>query len=321
LLRGGGLVKKNKALLLIILIIFVFIGGFITKSLAEEKPKVTVVLDNFNIEYWRTIRAGAEKGFRDFGIDGKVYASSDGSEEEQIEILKKVYKENPDALIVSGQTLDFIPELEKFADNKIPVILVSADLTWKNTTSYIGTNNVDLGETAGSFLASQLQPDDKVALIGGDPDFPVFMDRINGYRTTLEAAGIHIVAEAYGVSDDAKTIRNTTAKILKEHPDVKGVITTHDTMALQVLKEIENQGFNIPVIGADGSTAMIELIQDETIPGTVAQNPYDMGYLSVESALKVIKGEKVERFIDSGVDIIVKSNAKERHDFLKKLFE
>lgn len=312
--------RQKKALLFFIIIIVVFIGGFITKSLAEEKPKVVLILDNLNIEYWRTIKAGAEKGFRDFDIDGKVYAARDGSEAEQIEILKKVYKQNPDAIIVSGQSLDFIPVLDKFSDKKIPVLLISSDLTWGNKKSYVGTNNVVLGETAGAFLASQLQPRDKVALIGGDPDFSVFNERIIGYRAKLEDAGITIVEESFGVRDDAKSIRNATVKILKEHPDVKGILATHDTLALQVIKEIEKQGLTIPVIGADGSTAMLELIQDGTIPGTVAQNPFDMGYLSVEAALKATKGEKVERFIDSGVDIIVKSNAKERHEFLKKLF-
>lgn len=312
--------REKKALLFFIIIIVVFIGGFITKSLAEEKPKVVLILDNLNIEYWRTIKAGAEKGFRDFDIDGKVYAARDGSEAEQIEILKKVYKQNPDAIIVSGQSLDFIPVLDKFSDKKIPVLLISSDLTWGNKKSYVGTNNVVLGETAGAFLASQLQPRDKVALIGGDPDFSVFNERIIGYRAKLEDAGITIVEESFGVRDDAKSIRNATVKILKEHPDVKGILATHDTLALQVIKEIEKQGLTIPVIGADGSTAMLELIQDGTIPGTVAQNPFDMGYLSVEAALKATKGEKVERFIDSGVDIIVKSNAKERHEFLKKLF-
>jgi ribose transport system substrate-binding protein len=90
------------------LIIVVILGGFITKSLADDKPKVIVVLDNLNIEYWNTIKAGAEKGFRDFGIEGKVLASKNGTDEEIIEILKDIQKEKPDALIVSGQSLEFM---------------------------------------------------------------------------------------------------------------------------------------------------------------------------------------------------------------------
>jgi ribose transport system substrate-binding protein len=319
--RGGELVKKSKAFTLIMLVMVVVIGGFITKSLAEDKPKVFVVLDHFNIEYWKTIKAGAEKGFRDFGIEGKVLAGKNGTDEELINILKNIQKQKPDALIVAGQSVELVPELEKFVNKDIPVLLVSTDLPWANKTSYIGTNNVDLGETAGSFLASQLQPGDHVALIGGDPTFSVFNDRIKGYKSTLKAAGIHIAVEAFGISDDEETIKNTTLEMLDKHPEVKGIIATHDTMALQVLTEIKKQGYDIPVIGADGSSDMVELILKGKIPGTVAQNPYDMGYLSVETASKVTKGEKVDTFIDSGVDIIVESNAEDRHEFLKKLFQ
>jgi ribose transport system substrate-binding protein len=66
---------------------------------------------------------------------------------------------------------------------------------------------------------------------------------------------------------------------------------------------------------------MLELIEEGRIPGTVAQNPYDMGYLSVENALKVTEGERVEKNIDSGVDIIIKENAEGRLEFLNKLLK
>jgi ribose transport system substrate-binding protein len=41
-----------------------------------------------------------------------------------------------------------------------------------------------------------------------------------------------------------------------------------------------------------------------------------MGYIIVQTALKVTKGEKVNQNIDSGVDIITEGNAKQRLDFL-----
>ena len=96
-------------------------------------------------------------------------------------------------------------------------------------------------------------------------------------------------------------------------------MTTHDTIALPVIKELEKQGLSIPVIGPNGLTEMLELIADETLPGTMAQNPYDMGYLSVETAMKVIKGENVEKFVDSGVDIIIKESAQQRLKFYEKI--
>jgi ribose transport system substrate-binding protein len=44
-----------------------------------------------------------------------------------------------------------------------------------------------------------------------------------------------------------------------------------------------------------------------------------MGYLSVERALKAIKGEPGQKRIDSGVDLITQDNAKQRLDFMKDI--
>ncbi|UZW66227.1 hypothetical protein OC195_20410 [Priestia flexa] len=44
-----------------------------------------------------------------------------------------------------------------------------------------------------------------------------------------------------------------------------------------------------------------------------------MGYQGVENALKTIKGEKIEKRIDSGIDIITKENAQEKLEFLQSI--
>ena len=318
------MLKKGKLLFLIVVAIFIVVatGGFIAKSLLVEKPRVVVVLRTLDSEYWETIKAGAEKGFRDFGVDGEVVTSHDQTDEEQIKLLEKVYKENPDILIVDpGNSPGLVSELEKFIRNEIPVILLSGNLDLEGKMSYVGTNNVELGEKAGTFLATQLQPGDEVAVIGGTIAHTVFNDRISGAKVMLENAGVDVVVEERGVPDDAKAVNKIMAKVLREHPDLNGIMATHDTMALNIIKSLEEKGLSMPVTGADGTTDLIELIEAEKTPGTVAQNPYDMAYLSVETALKVTKGEKVEKFVDAGVDIIIKGNAEERLDFLNGILK
>jgi ribose transport system substrate-binding protein len=297
--------------------ISIIVLGFISISFADKKPTVVVVLKEGNTEYWRIMKAGIEKGFKDFDIDGKVMVPSEPTPKAQVELLKKTYKEQPDIIITAPYSSSVGPTLETFTD--IPILLVDTDLTIKNKTAYIGTDNNDLGKKAGAFLASQLQPGDKIAIIGGDLSFSVFRERVEGATHSLQNAGIEIAYNKTGISDDPKAVQKTISMVLRDHPDIKGVVTTHDTIALPVIKELVKQGLSIPVIGPDGLTEMLEFIADETIPGTMAQNPYDMGYLSVETAMKVIKGENVEKFVDSGVDIIIKENAQNRLNFYEKL--
>jgi ribose transport system substrate-binding protein len=63
---------------------------------------------------------------------------------------------------------------------------------------------------------------------------------------------------------------------------------------------------------------MVELVKKGKLPGTVAQNPYDMGYLSVQTAMNVAMEKNVETIVDSGVDILIKGNGNERLTFYEK---
>jgi ribose transport system substrate-binding protein len=304
-------------ILIIGAVISVIALGFISVTQADKKPTVVVVLKAADGEYWEIMKAGIEKGFKDFGIDGKVIEPKEAIPQEQAELLKKAYEEKPDIIITAPYSSSVGPTIESFTD--VPILLVDTDLPIENKTAYIGTDNIDLGKKAGAFLASQLQPGDKVAIIGGDLSFPVFKERVDGATASLQNAGIKIAYTKTGIADDPKKIHSVITKLMRDQPDIKGVVTSHDTIALPVIKKLKEQGFLIPVIGPDGLTDMLEFIADETLPGTMAQNPYDMGYLSVETAMKVIKGENVEPFVDSGVDIIIKENAEDRLNFYKKL--
>lgn len=286
----------------------------------NDKPKVIIVVQRLDIEYWKTFEAGAKKAFHDFDIDGKVMApDSLYPITNQPNLLKKVLKQNPDALIVSPTDLSVaIPVLMEYKKKNIPVFLTAIDANWEYQTAYIGTDNLTLGKIAGELLGSMLQPGDQVAILLGRVDDWVMIDRKNGAKKVLEDAGIEIVTEQSGydhLGNPTPIIRT----ILQTYPNLKGVFATSDRVALETLKVIEEKALKIPVIGTDGLTEMVESVEAGKISATVAQNPYDMGYLSVEQAQKAIKGDNIQKKIDSGIDIITGDNAKEKLDFLKKI--
>jgi ribose transport system substrate-binding protein len=312
--------KKRPIIILILFTFFAVLLGVIVKPFQDDRPKVIVVLKDLNTDYWQLVKEGVEKGFRDFDINGKVIAPNEGSAEKQGDLLKRVLKEKPDVLVVSPNSSDYIiPILEGFVKKNIPVLLLDTDDPWRNKTAYIGTNNFDLGRKAGALLATELQPGDKVALIGGDLESPVGGVRLQGAKVSLEAVGINIVTEKANLTNEFDVIKEAVEPIVTDDPDLKGIIASNDTMALYALQIIEEKGIQIPVIGADGLNEIINLIEEGRLFGSVAQNPYDMGFLSAETAMKVIKGENTDRYIDSGVDIIIKGNAKQRLNFQKRL--
>ena len=197
---------------------------------------------------------------------------------------------------------------------------MNADDTWEKKTAYIGTNNLELGKKAGILLASQLQPGDQVALLGRKTS--IEEKRIDGAKISLDTVRIKVVSEKDDLPiNDSNAVEEAMEAILQENPDLKGVIASSDYVAIPALKVTQEHGLEIPVTGTDGLTEMLTLIKEGSLTSTVAQNPYDMGYLSIEVAIKVIQGEKVQPIIDSGVDIITKGNAEQRLKFLNNVLD
>ncbi|MCM3653343.1 sugar ABC transporter substrate-binding protein [Metabacillus litoralis] len=316
------MLKKLTLPLLVIFTLSFILIVYIYQQSIDEKPKVTVVLKDLNSEYGRIVEAGLRKGFHDFDLEGKVVAPTSESFFEQVDLLESILMENPDILIISPLYPNYsIPTLEKFIEKNIPVFLLDTDYQWENKTAYIGTDNVDLGRTAGALLGSQLQPGNEVAIIGLDLYSPVASERIKGAKLSLEAIGINIVAEKVNVYSEPSKVKAEIETILEENPKMKGIMATNDELALIAFEVITEHGLNISIIGADGLNDMIKLIEEGDLSGTVAQNPYDMGYLSIETARKVLNGENVEKHIDSGIDIIIKGNGKQRLDFQNRFLK
>jgi ribose transport system substrate-binding protein len=288
----------------------------------EERPKMVVVLKDLDSEYWKVVQAGAEKAFHDFHVDGEIVApQSLYSVSDQNSLLKSVLKKTPDALLFAPtHPSASVPVLEEYKKENIPVLFIDTAADWGGETTFIGTENTVLGYKAGALLGTMLQPGEKAALLHGDLSDPVSSDRISGVTRALKNAGIEAIVNQRGYDVFWRRL-SIMESILEFHPDVKGVFATDDSLALDALKVIEEKGLNIPVIGTDGTTDMINYVKKETLGTALAQNPYDMGYIGVQQALKAIQGETVSKRIDSGVDIITKDNAEDKLSFLEELLK
>lgn len=317
-LRIGELgVKKKWILSIACLVLLAAILSYVFIAQAQEKPTIDIILKNSDSDYWKIMRAGIVKAANNLGADKKIYIP-EKDDEDQVKILKKVLKEKPDAVIVALTNPAFaIPILREYKNAKIPVLLVDTEADWPDQTSFIGTDNPTLGRKAGELLTSALQPGDKAALFGQLSNNTVNMDRMEGAKTTLTAAGIQVVAEKL-ISPKNDNTTEALSMIIKEYPDLKAIFAATDELALKIIKFSAQNDLKLQVVGSDGTIEMVKKIQDGTLISTLSQNPYDIGYLSMENAIKASKGGSVENRINSGVDIVTKDNAKSKMDFLGK---
>lgn len=312
--------KKKWLILIVGLVFLVCIVGLVFKVYAQDQPTIDVVLKNSNSQYWDIMSAGIVKGFHDFHAEGKIYTEGK-DDSNQIKVLKTILAKKPDAIIVSlTNPSAALPILKEFHQQHIPVLLVDTPADWPDQTSYIGTDNPALGKMGGELLSSMLQPGDPVALLGNLENNTVSTDRTEGAKQALTAAGMQIVADTR-ISQKNDVVTKYMEELLKVHPDLEGVYAVNDEIALEILKYTKDKGIKLTVVGSDGIINMLQNIQNGNLQATLSQNPYDMGYLSVENAIQAIQGKKVEKSINSGVDIVTKDNVNDKIDFLNGILQ
>jgi ribose transport system substrate-binding protein len=140
--------------------------------------------------------------------------------------------------------------------------------------------------------------------------------RAAGFIETAKAAGYTVVADPYpdtGTIEGCKTTAaNTLEKFVKNGDlELDGIFACNLYSALGVasaLDDLRKSGIKVRVkfVGFDTSKKLIEEVQAGKIDGLVAQDPQRMGYLAVETLVKVIRGEKVPETIDTGAVLVTK---------------
>jgi len=98
---------------------------------------------------------------------------------------------------------------------------------------------------------------------------------------------------------------NVTQNILQSHPDIQGLFACNDVMALGALQACQAMGRkDVKIVGFDASDDARAAIEAGTMLGSVAQYPREMGRLGVEAALRRLKGEKLDAYLPTKVDVI-----------------
>jgi ribose transport system substrate-binding protein len=94
---------------------------------------------------------------------------------------------------------------------------------------------------------------------------------------------------------------------LQGNKDIQAVFAHNDEMALGALQAIQSSGKKIAVVGFDATDDAVKAVNDGKLTATVAQKPGSIGDTAVKTALKVLKGEQVEKFIPVELELITKN--------------
>ena len=113
----------------------------------------------------------------------------------------------------------------------------------------------------------------------------------------------------YGGGDQLKSTDLAKA-IIQAHPNLKGFFGANEGSIIGVINgvtELKKEG-KIVVIGYDAGKQQKDAIRSGLQAGAVSQDPVGIGFKAVEAAVKAMKGQKVEKNIDTGFKWYDKTN-------------
>jgi ribose transport system substrate-binding protein len=285
----------------------------------SARPTVAVVLKTMNHPFFVDMSRGAQEAADRLGVTLQVQAAEREIDvEKQMQIVENLIQTGIKALAITPSgSREIVSALVKANQANVPVVVVDTRVDPKaaadanlRTETFVGSDNYDGGRIAGDFLVKESGGKARVAVLEGIPGHETGDSRMRGFRDAVKAsAGITIVASqpANWERDQGFTVFQN---MLQAHPDIDSVFACSDLMALGAIEAIAAAGKTgkIRVIGFDALDDAKKAIAAGTMAASVAQFPYEMGKVAVESAVKVMRGEKVERDIKVPLELVTKEN-------------
>ena len=282
---------------------------------APKKPLhfvyVTKTLIN---EFWQDVSAGIKSEAAKYNIKVDVQAPKDESSlVEQLNLAQTLLSQKPDALLISPQSdSNMVPVVQAAKKLNIPTVVID-DARTDGASTYVGTDQVVIGASAGEFL-HKLYPDGaKIAQIEGQAGSPNARKRIQGFNEAVKKSGnLKLVASQPG-NWDRMTALNVTSNILRQNPDLGGIYANNDGMALGVFEAVKNGGKQkqVAVVGTDGIREAKRSVGAGEMRATVAEFPYDEGVLGVQVALRLLGCQPVPPWVVSPQAVITADNVKD----------
>lgn len=278
----------------------------------KDKYKIVVIAKSNNSEFWQTVNAGAEEAAKEENVSVTFQARPDETDiAGQVSIVEDAINQGVDAIVIAPSDVDaLVAVVDKAQAEGIPVITIDSKLNSDTPKSHVATDNEAAAVLAAENLAKAIGEEGKVAIVSFVAGASTAVAREQGFINKIkEYPNIEIINTFYSDADRNKAM-TITQDILTSTPDIKGIFGTNEPSVVGVSLAVEQAGFQdkVTVVGFDSSEDEIYAINNGSMLGTVVQNPYNMGYLGVKQAVKVINGEDVEKLIDTGVTYINKEN-------------
>jgi galactofuranose transport system substrate-binding protein len=244
---------------------------------------------------------------------------ANNSQSKQIEDIKGLIAQKPDALFVAPITEQLANVVRDAGKAGIPVFLLDRDVTHsvarpgKDFVTVIQSDFIQEGKRAAVAMAHATGGNAKIIELEGTTGASPAIDRKKGFDNAIKACpGMKIL-----VSQDADFTRakgqSVAETLLQSHPDATAIYAHNDEMALGAIAAIKAMGKvpgkDIKVVSIDGERDGLKAVAAGTLYATVECNPR-FGPKAFSTLKAYAGGTKVPTLIVNSDKLFNSKNAK-----------
>lgn len=293
------------------------VSSALLSPLAAQAQKIGVTMALFDDTFLTILRNGIQDSAKKAGASVQI---EDGKNDvaTQLSQIQNMIAQKVDAIIVNPVDTDVSPKITKMVrDAKIPLV-------------YVNRKPVDFEKLpAGvAFVASDekvsgtLQTQHVCKLLKGKGDLLVLMGELSNEaartRTkdiedvvkTKECAGLKIADKREG-KWSRTSAQDITTNWLSSGLKFDAIVANNDEMAIgaiNALKAAKKWSAGTIVAGIDATPDALASMKAGDLKVTVFQNAAGQGAGSVEAALKLIKKQPVDRFVNVPFELVIPEN-------------
>ncbi|ELY2904134.1 ribose ABC transporter substrate-binding protein RbsB [Cronobacter sakazakii] len=273
---------------------------------AMAKDTIALVVSTLNNPFFVSLKDGAQKEAEKLGYE-LVVLDSQNNPAKELANVQDLTVRGTKLVLINPTDSDAVGNAVKMANQaKIPVITLDRMASKGDVVSHIASDNIAGGKIAGNYIAKQAGDGAKVIELQGIAGTSAARERGEGFKQAVEAHKLNVLASQPADFDRTKGL-NVMQNLLTTHPDVKAVFAQNDEMALGALRALQTAGkTDVMVVGFDGTADGVKAVQDGKMSATVAQQPEQIGVIGVQTADKVLKGEKVRARIPVDLKLVIK---------------
>jgi ribose transport system substrate-binding protein len=269
--------------------------------------------------FWQSIHAGAQKAANDLGVSivWRGPLREDDRDAQISEVEGFVSRGISGICLAPLDETALVPPVQEAARQKIPVVIFDSGLKNDAYVSFVATDNTKGGQLGGQRLAESIGKKGKVVLLRYAEGHDSTGKREQGFLEAMKQyPGIDIVSSnQYGGADVESAYKKAEALLSTyKRPDgslgVDGIFTPNESVSFAMLRVLQDNGWagKVKFVGFDASPNLVQGLRSGGLDAIVVQDPVRMGYTAVETMVKHLKGQAVEKWIDTGVQVATKDN-------------